>query len=149
MTPARLIVAEPQAAYLQRPKLVVDASVMTSLVFVEVNARDAESWLRGRALCAPHFLDAEVANAGLNKIRRRSLAQTDVFEALRQFGTLDIQRFRIKHAEVVEMAARYALSAYDGAYLWLASHLGAPLATFDARLGEVAQRHLGGARGPG
>ncbi len=149
MSTPRLIVAEPQAAYLQRPKLVVDASVMTSLVFVEANAREAESWLRGRTLCAPYFLDAEVANAGLNKIRRRVLAQVEVLDALRQFGTLDIQRVRIKPAEVVEMATRYALSAYDGAYLWLASHLGAPLATFDARLGEAARKHLGGEKGAG
>ena len=35
------------------------------------------------------------------------------------------------------------LSAYDAAYLWLAAELKAPLATFDAKLGKAAQRHLG------
>lgn len=144
MSAPRLIVAEPKSAYLQRPKLVVDASVMISLVFVEANARDAQGWLRGRALCAPHFLDAEVTNAGLNKIRRKTLPHKEVLDALREFGTVDIQRFRIDSAAVLEVARRHALSAYDAAYLWLAGHLSAPLATFDLKLGEAARRHLGG-----
>ena len=40
-------------------------------------------------------------------------------------------------------AARYELSAYDAAYLWLAAELRAPLATFDRRLAEATQAHLG------
>jgi len=41
------------------------------------------------------------------------------------------------------LAMRYELSAYDAAYLWLAGVLGAPLATFDRKLGQAAGRHLG------
>ena len=37
----------------------------------------------------------------------------------------------------------YGLSAYDAAYLWLAAQLKAPLATFNRKLGEAAQAHLG------
>ena len=44
---------------------------------------------------------------------------------------------------VLAMARRYGLSAYDAAYLWLASQLKAPLATFDRKLGEAARQHLG------
>jgi hypothetical protein len=35
---------------------------------------------------------------------------------------------------------------FVSAYLWLAAELGAPLATFDERLGGAARRLLGGGR---
>jgi predicted nucleic acid-binding protein len=43
------------------------------------------------------------------------------------------------------LAIKYELSAYDAAYLWLAAEAGAPLATFDERLGNAARQLLGGA----
>jgi predicted nucleic acid-binding protein len=145
----RLIVAEPGPAYLHRPKLVVDASVVVAILFGEPTADEAHGWLRGRALCAPQTLDAEVTSAGLNKIRRRTLDLKQVAAAIENYSTFDVERYSIAPTAVLALAARYALSAYDACYLWLAESLGAPLATFDARLGEAAQRHLGGARGPG
>jgi hypothetical protein len=43
MSTRRLIVAESPAAYLQRPKLVVDASVMCAMVYGEPHADEAEA----------------------------------------------------------------------------------------------------------
>jgi predicted nucleic acid-binding protein len=145
----RLIVAEPGNAYLHRPKLVVDASVVVAVVFGEPNAEEAGGWLRGRTLCAPQTLDAEVTNAGLNKIRRRTMTLKEVAPAIETYAAFDIERHAIAPPQVLAIAAKYGLSACDAAYLWLAERLAAPLATFDARLGEAARRHLGGARGPG
>ncbi len=53
-----------------------------------------------------------------------------------------LSRAIVKAAESFELATRYNLSAYDAAYLWLAAKLKAPLATFDAKLGEAARAHL-------
>jgi predicted nucleic acid-binding protein len=146
---ARLIVAEPASAYQHRPRLVVDASVLAALVYDESNAQDAFAWMSGRNVCIPHIADGEIANVGLNKVRRRVLGLGAVTEALAFYETLDVQRYPIAVSAAMQLGHRYALSAYDAAYLWLAEMLAAPLATFDARLGEAAQRHLGGARGPG
>jgi predicted nucleic acid-binding protein len=145
----RLYVAEPGQAYLHRPRLVVDASVVASMVYAEENADDAAAWLRGRALCAPHLLDAEIASTGVTKLRRRAQTMEQLEAALEGYRCFDIERFPIAPHGVLAIAHRYGLSAYDACYLWLAELLAAPLATFDARLGEAAQRHLGGARGPG
>jgi predicted nucleic acid-binding protein len=64
--------------------------------------------------------------------------------SLDRLAALDLARHAIRPAEVMRLAAHCDLSAYDAAYLWLAATLAAPLATFDARLGVAAARHLSG-----
>jgi predicted nucleic acid-binding protein len=55
----------------------------------------------------------------------------------------NVTMHRSPPAEALELAAAYSLSAYDAAYLALASQLRAPLVTFDHKLGKAAVRHLG------
>jgi predicted nucleic acid-binding protein len=143
---ARLFIAEPPAAYARRPRLVVDASVLAAAVFAEAALDDAVAWMRGRALCAPHLVDYELANVALNKLRRRSIVGAAAFSALDALASLDLERHAIAPVDVLALAVQYGLTAYDAAYLWLAGNLQAPLATFDAALGAAAQKHLGGGR---
>ena len=64
---ARLIVAEPPAAYRVRPPMVVDASVIGALLFSEPERDQALAWMQGKALFAPDLLDYEVANLALQE----------------------------------------------------------------------------------
>ena len=137
-----LVVAEPPAAWAERPRLVVDASVVASALFDEAGAEAALSWMRGRRLCAPHLLDCEVAHVALAKMRQ-GCDPGAVREAMRMHALAQIERHPVDAIEVFELASRAKLSAYDAAYLWLARTLGAPLATFDAKLGAAALRELG------
>lgn len=139
-----LVVAEPLAAYAERPRLVIDASVVAAALFDEAGADAALSWMRGRRLCAPHLLDCEVANVALTKMRR-GFDDGAVREAMIMHARSELERYAVDAVEVVELGSRAKLSAYDAAYLWLARTLGAPLATFDARLGAAALRELRGA----
>ncbi len=140
---AALIVAELPPAYQSRLPLVVDASVLTAAVFAESNSEQALQWMRGRALHAPQLVDYELANAALNKLRRKQASAEAAAAALSAFSALDIARRPTALEEVFKLAAQWRLTAYDAAYLWLAAELKAPLATFDARLGEAAKAHLG------
>lgn len=140
---ATLIIAEPPAEYQSRPLLVVDASVLTAAVFAESNRDQALQWMRGRALHAPQLVDYELANAALNKLRRRQATAEAAAAALAAFSALDIERRPTSLDGVFKLAAQWQLTAYDAAYLWLATELKAPLATFDSRLGTAAQTHLG------
>jgi predicted nucleic acid-binding protein len=110
-----LIVAEPPAIFRILAPLVVDASVLTALLFDEPQRDEA----RNR-------LESEAARA-----------------ALRMYESTDIRLLNVDGRELVELAERYRLTAYDAAYLWVAAELRAPLITFDARLGEAARQHLG------
>lgn len=140
---AALIVAELPADYRSRPPLVVDASVLTAALFAESDSEQALHWMRGRSLHAPQLVDYEIANAALNKLRRRQATAAAAAEALAVFSELDIERRPTALDGVFKLAAQWEISAYDAAYLWLAAELKAPLATFDSRLGEAAKAHLG------
>jgi predicted nucleic acid-binding protein len=136
-----LIVAEPPAVYLFRPPLVVDCSVLCAVLFEEPMRDEALRQLSGRALHAPTLLDHEIANVAVKK-QCHDWPQESVALALADYREQQISLHRIDVLAQVALAQRFALSAYDAAYLWLAAELRAPLATFDAKLGLVAQQHL-------
>ncbi len=139
-----LCVAESPAAYLRRPQLVVDSSVLAAVLFGESASELALALLRGRALVAPSLLDCEIASVGQKKLRREQRSEDAVAAALASFAALAVQRSDVPAGDALALAERYGLTCYDAAYLWVAEHVDAPLATFDERLGAAARQHLAG-----
>ncbi len=137
-----LHVAEPPAAYLQRRPLVVDCSALGGLLFQEHWQAQAAQKFSDRALHAPYLLHAELASVAVKK-HKQGMAEI-ANDGLAQFQVMDIDLHPIKVLEVVTLAVRYQLTAYDAAYLWLAAELKAPLATFDEKLANAARTHLAG-----
>ena len=137
-----LFVAEPPAVYLTRPALVVDCSVLAAVLFEEPSRDEATQRLTGRTLHAPTLIDHEMASVALKK-HAQGWPADSIALALADYTEQALELHRTDVAAQCELAHRYSLSAYDAAYLWLAAELKAPLATFDRKLGEAAQRHLG------
>jgi predicted nucleic acid-binding protein len=140
--PIRLRIAEPKTAYLHRPALVADATVIAAALFGEDGQAEALALLHGRTLHAPHLLDHEIASVALHKLRREGLAPDTIAAALDAYTRLPIERHAVDAAAVVMIAERRGLTAYDAAYLHVAECLTAPLATLDDRLAAAAQSHL-------
>jgi predicted nucleic acid-binding protein len=138
---ATFFVAEPPAAYLMRPPMVVDCSAISAILFDEPERDEALSRLAGRSLHAPNLLDHEIVSVALKK-RRRDWPAESLALALNDYVAYDLELHPVDVAAQHELATRYQLSAYDAAYLWLAAELKAPLATFDQRLATAAQEHL-------
>ena len=140
--PRPIYVAEPDARYGVRLPLVVDCSLLAAVVFGETERPAAEQRIAGHALHAPRLLDHEMAQVALTKLKRGHAA-ADLLESLADYRAQDIELHDGDPLAQFELGRRYGLSAYDAAYLWLAAALRAPLATFDQRLAEAAQAHLG------
>lgn len=140
--PRRVFVAEPPAIYMQRPPLVVDSSLLCALLFDEPERGDAEQRLSGKNLLAPRLLDHEVVNVAVKK-QRLGMPAAAVERALADYAEQGIEFHDTDLRMQFELARRYALTGYDAAYLWLAGQFRVPLLTFDRRLAEAAQRHLG------
>jgi predicted nucleic acid-binding protein len=137
-----LYIAEPSGAYSRRNPLVVDCSVIAAMVFDEDRHDEAVAALDGQELFAPHLIDHELVNVAVNKAR--SGLKTTATEGLEHFAMLAITRYLVDYAAQFRTALEHDLTAYDAAYLQLALDLGAPLATFDQRLGAAARRALAG-----
>ena len=137
----KLFVSEPPATYLVKPSAVLDASVLCAMLFSEAGASDAAKHMSAYALHAPQLLSFELANVSLKKIQSHwSIGST--LEILEDFSQMDLQLHPVHLSEQVQLAAKYKLSGYDAAYLWLAAHLKAPLLTFDRQLAAAAKAHL-------
>ena len=143
MSPAsrKLHIAEPPAAYLVRPPIVVDCSVICGILFDEPWRTEAMSRIAGKTLYAPYLLDHEVVSVTLKK-ERQNWSRESTAAALEDYGQYQIELRDTNAAQQFDLALRYKLSAYDAAYLWLAAELKAPLATFDAKLAKAASAHL-------
>ena len=64
-----LYVAEPSAAYLYQPPIVVDCSVMVAALFEEEARAQAFSLMTGKKMYAPNLLDHEMVHVAVKKIR--------------------------------------------------------------------------------
>ncbi len=61
-----------------------------------------------------------------------------IFEQLIYSRSLPIQLRDVDFPQVVELANRYGLTAYDASYLWLARNMNVELVTLDKDLKEAA-----------
>ena len=87
---------------------------------------------------APNLLVHEIRNILLSSERRGRIAPEDTIIALKRFEQTAIQLYSSSHRDVVEVARKYRLSAYDAVYLALALETNYPLATLDRKLIEAA-----------
>lgn len=142
-----LHVAEPPAAYLARPPMVVDCSALGAILFDEPARDEALARLVGHSLHAPHLLDHEIASAALDRHRQGGSAASLTL-ALADYAAYALALHPVDVLAQFRLAQRYELPAGAAAYLWLAAQLRAPLATFDRRLATAAQAHLRGLPGP-
>ena len=118
--------------------MVVDASVLAALAFVEARAAEAADVLRGRRLFAPGLLWYEMSEVARAKSASRPEESAAILEQLSMARRLPIVLRSPDWAHLTQLALDASLTAYDAAYLSLAISLKAPLATFDHQLKQAA-----------
>lgn len=136
-----LYVAEPPPQYATRRPAVVDASLIACVLFAEPGQDEAAQRVAACQPVAPDLLRYEIVNVAASK-RRQGCDEAALRAALADLDALGIDWMPVDAVSAFDLAARYALSAYDAAYLAVAAQLRCPLLTFDRRLAEAARKHL-------
>ena len=127
-------------------KWVIDASFVAGLFLpdemsdkVAAVARD----LVKEEAAAPDFLQLELTNILIVASRRKRISPSQLKQLSDAFDQLPIVYHGAltapQRAEILRLAAKHGLSAYDAAYLELARRERLPLATLDAALATAAR----------
>jgi predicted nucleic acid-binding protein len=119
--------------------LVVDASAIAAVLFAEPEGETIRAHVRDESLLAPQLIDYELANICWKRIRRQPGTQVEMLSMLTGVDSLAIKRVMVPASEVVELAVRTGLTAYDASYLWLAMSRDLELVTLDHQLARVNQ----------
>jgi predicted nucleic acid-binding protein len=117
---------------------VVDASAIAALCFAEPEQASIVKALRGFELAAPALIDFELANICWKRSRRDPANAVQYRAQFRIRTALQIAIHDVIFDDVLDLATRTGLTAYDASYLWLARRLGADLVTLDKRLAAVS-----------
>lgn len=122
---------------------VLDASFAAAW-FLPDEFSDAADGLLDELLANPPIVPSlfrhELRNLLLVAERRGRLSSSDVDEALATLAKLSIvEKGPAADRDVLHLARRHGLSAYDAAYLALAKSEGLSLATLDKRLAAAAR----------
>lgn len=118
---------------------VVDASAIAAVLFDEPESAPVLASV-GDALLAPSLLYYEVASVCTTKLLREPARARLILSRYRLLASLDIELAEPDWETLPLLARRWALSAYDAAYLQLALARKAPLVTLDARLANVYEK---------
>jgi predicted nucleic acid-binding protein len=121
---------------------VVDASALGALLFGEPDDAAVAARLDDGALIAPALLHFEVANVCLKKMRRHPDRRDALQVAFGMLKRMEIGIVDVDHGEVLGLAERIGLTAYDASYLWLARRTGSELVTLDRQLDAAAARSM-------
>src|SRR5689334_3388070 len=100
-------------------KVVVDASALAALLFGEPEAQIVAERLGESALITPTLFSYELANICWKKVRRHPEQRAELLEAYALRDRLEIEEVEVVISEVLLLADRENLTAYDASYLWL------------------------------
>ena len=121
---------------------VIDASTLAGILFGEPEAAGLALDSSAEQLFSTSLLAHEFANICVKKHWRAGLSESDVLDVIRVFESLPVHIAPLSQPEVVAVAIRYQLSAYDAGYLWLALVKDIPLHTLDRKLANAYQLAL-------
>ncbi len=119
---------------------IVDASALVALMFGEAEGAAVAERLRGADLIAPALLPFEIANACIKKMRRQPNRREAFLAAFGMLDRMEVGTVEVDLAEVLGLAEKAGLTAYDASYLWLARRMGIELVTLDRRLAAAGMR---------
>jgi predicted nucleic acid-binding protein len=121
---------------------VVDASALGALLFGEPDGAHVAEQLRDTRLIAPALLPFEVASICLKKMRRHPDQRDALMAAFGMLERMEVGIVEVDQGDVLVLAQRVGLTAYDASYLWLARETSSELVTLDGQLAAASGADL-------
>ncbi len=121
---------------------VVDASALGALLFGEPDGAHVAERLRDTRLIAPALLPFEVASICLKKMRRHPDQRDALMAAFGMLERMEVGIVEVDQGDVLVLAQRVGLTAYDASYLWLARETSSELVTLDGQLAAASGADL-------
>ena len=119
---------------------VVDASAVAAVLFGEPEADAVADRLGQATLVTSALLRFELANICWKKLLRHPERRSALIEAHQLLDQMELCEVEVRFHEVLLLAEREGLTAYDASYLWLARALGLELVTLDEALARAVAR---------
>ncbi len=126
--------------------IVVDCSVLIAATFRDESSALAEEILKklqnnDLEAVVPSFIFLEAANVLVSNVRRKRIKKEAIPVYIKAFADLPLDIDKQMNMErCVKLALEHNLTAYDAAYLELATRRNTPLATLDKRLHKAARK---------
>lgn len=124
------------------PATVIDASALAAVLYDEPEAAPILASVSG-ALIAPSLIRYELASVCTTKCLRYPARAGEIQARYQLLDSLALELYEPDWNHLPGLARRWALSAYDAAYLQLALAQKTPLVTLDARLAAAWDNAIG------
>lgn len=120
--------------------LVVDTSVVISVITNEEHKPRLIKVTEGEELVAPSSIHWEIGNAFSAMFRRKRIELKQVRKALEQYRMIPMRLIEVDLESSLRIAEQYGLYAYDAYFLECAMKLKLPLLTLDRVLVDAAKQ---------
>ena len=119
--------------------IVIDTSALIAVIVGDPERDAIVSVTSGQTLIGPGSIPWEVGNAFTAMVKQRRIGVADARRGLEIFDSIPLRYVHIDMANVVSIAAKVSLYAYDAYFLDCAARWRAPLLTLDRPLRRAAE----------
>lgn len=120
--------------------LIVDTSVIISVITNENNKDRLVTLTEGENLIAPSSIHWEVGNAFSAMFKRKKIDIALAEKAIEYYNMIPLKIVDVDIYNSLEIAYQYNIYAYDAYFLECAIEFSAPLLTLDSKLREIAKQ---------
>jgi predicted nucleic acid-binding protein len=118
-------------------RILLDASAIISAILDEPEGNIVSELTCDKVIASPNIIQMEFANALTRMMRKRTIERSEMLKAMESFELLPLQFIEVNYKNVIEIAWKYKIYAYDACYLDVAERLKLPLITFDGGMKNV------------
>ena len=121
-------------------KLVVDTSIIISVLIDEVEKPKIIEKTLGCEIAAPYSVHYEIGNAFSSLLKRKLIEKEKIHKALNSYKMIKIGWLDIDLSSCLDLCSRFNIYAYDAYILSCALQNNFPLFSLDKKIIEIAKK---------